>query len=118
MSLISRYFKKVAPGKGTMVRQAMAQGIKAARARQKTGAGPNVRKTLISKIKSETTGRREAASKALRLRKASHKITVSPGVKLKKTPKFAKAKVTMVGAGGRVRSSRKAAMLKTKSYIA
>ena len=123
-SLISRYFDKAAPGKGTAARRLIAGQLRSARhvlGRKKVRSG------LLKNVKSDIRHAKSQAKSALspekmrRLRKTSHKITISPGINIRKkrVASAVKPKTIMAGAGGRkVRNPHKAAALQTKSITA
>lgn len=119
MGVISKYHRLVLPGKKTVGRDNRAAMIKHHRRKQKSGAGPNVRSSLIKTIGKKVSTLRQK-EKLGRLKATSHSTIVGGG--LKKKPRFAalkpKSVVAGAGVGGRKPSGKKLDMLRTVSHNA
>jgi hypothetical protein len=113
--LISRYFDIASPGKGTAARKLIAGQLRGAR---RTLGRKKVHGNLVKEIKKDVRTAKTAPTpdRLRRLKKTSHKMTISPGIKAKRVSGLAKPKSVMAGAGAkRVRSRRIATALKTHS---
>lgn len=114
-SLISRYYESFGAPKGSPARKKVADIIKAKRVLQKKGEGPNVRKALMEHVGSRMAHRRKVAakraalekrSKATRLAKTQHKITIGSQLNHKQIKK-AGQKTQSFAAGAGIRRNKR-----------
>jgi hypothetical protein len=114
--LISRYFDVASPGKGTAARKLIAGQLRGARHRL---GRKKVRGELIRNIRKDvkTAKAMPTPDRLRRLKKTSHKMIISPGIKAKRVPGKVRPKSIVAGARpGRVRSRKVASALQTRSH--